>query len=67
MVSEYQKRISGPLLDRIYIHIEAPCVEYEKLSDLRLGEPLSVIQNRVEVARQRQQERFGVGAEHLPD
>jgi tRNA (Thr-GGU) A37 N-methylase len=33
MVSRYQKRISGPLLDRIDIHIEVPRVEYEKLSD----------------------------------
>jgi magnesium chelatase family protein len=40
MVSRYQKRISGPLLDRIDIHIEVPRVEYEKLSDDRLGEPL---------------------------
>jgi magnesium chelatase family protein len=39
MVSRYQKRISGPLLDRIDIHIEVPRVEYEKLSDERLGEP----------------------------
>ena len=38
MVSRYQKRISGPLLDRIDIHIEVPRVEYEKLSDERLGE-----------------------------
>jgi magnesium chelatase family protein len=37
MVSRYQKRISGPLLDRIDIHIEVPRVEYEKLSDDRLG------------------------------
>ncbi len=38
MVTRYQKRISGPLLDRIDIHIEVPRVEYEKLSDERLGE-----------------------------
>ena len=42
MVSRYQKRISGPLLDRIDIHIEVPRVEYEKLSDERLGEPLGI-------------------------
>ena len=34
----YQKRISGPLLDRIDIHVEVPRVEYEKLSESRLGE-----------------------------
>jgi magnesium chelatase family protein len=58
MVSRYQKRISGPLLDRIDIHIEVPRVEYEKLSDERLGEPSSVVQARVEMARERQRRRF---------
>jgi magnesium chelatase family protein len=62
IVTKYQKRISGPLLDRIDIHIEVPRVEYEKLSDTRLGEPSAVIQKRVEAARQRQRERFGVKA-----
>jgi predicted ATPase with chaperone activity len=47
MVSRYQKRISGPLLDRIDIHIDVPRVEYEKLSDERLGEPSATIQARV--------------------
>jgi magnesium chelatase family protein len=58
MVSRYQKRISGPLLDRIDIHIEVPRVEYEKLSDDRLGEPSAAIQARVETARERQRQRF---------
>jgi magnesium chelatase family protein len=58
IVAKYQKRISGPLLDRIDIHIEVPRVEYEKLSEQRLGEPSAVIQKRVEAARQRQRERF---------
>jgi magnesium chelatase family protein len=58
IVTKYQKRISGPLLDRIDIHIEVPRVEYDKLSDQRLGEPSAVIQKRVEAARQRQRERF---------
>jgi len=44
MVSRYQKRISGPLLDRVDIHIEVPQVEYEKLSDERLGEASAAIQ-----------------------
>jgi magnesium chelatase family protein len=60
IVTKYQKRISGPLLDRIDIHIEVPRVEYEKLSDQRLGEPSVIIQKRVEAARQRQRERFAV-------
>ncbi len=57
-ITKYQKRISGPLLDRIDIHVEVPRVEYEKLSDQRLGEPSTVIQTRVEAARERQRERF---------
>ena len=58
-ITRYQKRISGPLLDRIDIHIEVPRVEYEKLSDDRLGEPSQAVQARVEAARERQRERFG--------
>jgi magnesium chelatase family protein len=57
-VAKYQRRISGPLLDRIDIHIQVPRVEYEKLSDDRLGESSAAVQRRVEVARQRQRERF---------
>lgn len=57
-VTKYQKRLSGPLLDRIDIHIEVPRVNYEKLSSDRLGETSSVIRKRVETARQRQRERF---------
>jgi magnesium chelatase family protein len=57
-VTKYQKRISGPLLDRIDIHIEVPRVDYDKLSDNRLGEPSEVVRQRVEAARQRQRERF---------
>jgi len=58
IVTKYQKRISGPLLDRIDIHIEVPRVDYEKLSDQRLGEPSERIRQRVEAARQLQRERF---------
>ena len=49
-VTRYQKRISGPLLDRIDIHVEVPRVDYEKLSDDRLGEPSAKVQTRVEAA-----------------
>ena len=58
LVTKYQKRISGPLLDRIDIHVEVPRVEYEKLSDARLGESSITVQARVETARQRQRDRF---------
>ena len=58
MVSRYQKRISGPLLDRIDIHVEVPRVDYEKLSSDRLGEPSSAVRARIEAARERQRARF---------
>jgi magnesium chelatase family protein len=58
VVARYQKRISGPLLDRIDIHVEVPRVNYEKLSAERLGEPSSAVRERVTAARQRQSERF---------
>ena len=58
MVSRYQKRISGPLLDRIDIHVDVPRVEYEKLADERLGEPSAQVRERVEAARERQRARF---------
>ena len=57
-VTRYQKRISGPMLDRIDIHIEVPRVNFEKLSDGRRGETSDEIRVRVEKARQRQRERF---------
>ena len=57
-ITRYQKRISGPLLDRIDIHIEVPRVEYEKLSDNRAGESSATVQARVEAARHHQRGRF---------
>jgi magnesium chelatase family protein len=57
-ISRYQKRISGPLLDRIDIHIEVPRVDYNKLTDERLGERSEAIRGRVERAREAQRQRF---------
>jgi magnesium chelatase family protein len=57
-VTKYQKRISGPMLDRIDIHIEVPRVDYEKLSSDRLGESSAAIRERVQAARERQRVRF---------
>ncbi len=54
----YQNRISGPLLDRIDIHVEVPRVDYEKLSSDRMGEPSVKIRERVQAARERQGTRF---------
>ena len=58
MVTKYQKRISGPLLDRIDIHIEVPRVDYEKLSGERVGESSEAIRGRVQTARDIQNKRF---------
>src|SRR5512132_2045000 len=61
MVTKYQKRISGPLLDRIDIHIEVPRVDYEKLSGDRMGETSESIRERVQTARDIQNKRFSNG------
>jgi magnesium chelatase family protein len=58
MITRYRKRISGPLLHRIDIHVEVPRVDYEKLTDDRLGEPSANIRARIEKARQVQRQRF---------
>ena len=57
-MTKYQKRISGPLLDRIDIHIEVPRVDYEKLSGDRVGETSGSIRTRVQAARNIQLNRF---------
>src|SRR5213082_2905375 len=57
-IMRYQKRISGPLLDRIDIHVEVPRVDYEKLADKRQIENSATIRNRVQAARERQLQRF---------
>ena len=57
-VQKYRQRISGPLLDRIDLHIEVPAVRYEELSGKVPGEPSEAIRSRVEAARKIQQDRF---------
>jgi magnesium chelatase family protein len=61
MITRYQSKLSGPLLDRIDIHVDVPRVEYDKLMDDRRGEPSASVRARVEMARNRQHRRF---AEH---
>ena len=61
-MARYAKRISGPLLDRIDIHVDVPRVNYEKLTSERLGETSATIRERVTAARTRQAERFAQGA-----
>ena len=58
-VSRYRKRLSGPLLDRIDLHVEVPRVEYDKLAGDGTAEPSSTVRGRVEAARARQWARFG--------
>jgi magnesium chelatase family protein len=57
-IHQYRSRISGPLLDRIDIHIEVPAVKYRDLSDRAEGESSTEIVKRVEKAREIQRERF---------
>jgi magnesium chelatase family protein len=57
-IQNYLARISGPLLDRIDLHIEVPAVKFREISSDRTGESSAAIRERVIVARQRQQQRF---------
>ncbi len=57
-MQRYLSKISGPLLDRIDIHVEVTPVPFEKLSEERRGEPSRVIRERVVKARQIQTRRF---------
>jgi magnesium chelatase family protein len=62
-VSKYLKRISGPLLDRIDLHVEVPRLSEEELLQARTGESSAAIRTRVCQARERQARRF---AQPLP-
>ena len=57
-IQNYLGRISGPLLDRIDLHIEVPAVKFHEITSERTGEMSTQIRDRVVAARQRQQERF---------
>ena len=58
LVARYQRRISGPFIDRVDIFVEVPHIDYEKLADDRLGEKSDKVRARVEAARSLQRERF---------
>ena len=60
LVRHYLARVSGPLLDRIDLHLEVPAVRYRELSDERSGEPSAAIRERVARSREIQQERFAL-------
>src|SRR2546422_11730588 len=57
-IQNYLGRISGPLLDRIDLHIEVPPVKFREITSERTGEMSAQIRERVVAARKRQQERF---------
>ena len=57
-ISRYQKKVSGPLLDRIDIHLDVPAVEVEKLTDELASEDSATIRKRVAKVREIQQARY---------
>lgn len=58
-ILKYQKRISGPLLDRVDIHTHVPRIEFDKLASMAPAEPSAAVRARVEAARAIQAQRFG--------
>ena len=57
-IQRYRAKVSGPLLDRIDIHIEVPAVSYQDLNQISEGESSKEIRKRVEAARDIQKKRF---------
>ncbi len=57
-IARYQRRLSGPLLDRIDLSVEVPRVDYDKLTGLTDPEASAAVRDRVRAARERQQRRF---------
>ncbi len=57
-ISRYQGRVSGPLLDRIDLHVEIPRIPFDKLSSMENGESSAQVRERVQKARKRQLKRF---------
>lgn len=75
-IIKYQRKISGPIMDRIDLHIEVPRLKFEKLQENFSGEKSADIRKRVENARKRQKERFEgtklvtnseMGAKHIKE
>ena len=57
-IENYRQRISGPLLDRIDLHVEVPLVEYKDLTSQQTGESSATVRERVQAARSIQEKRF---------
>jgi magnesium chelatase family protein len=55
----YMDRVSGPIVDRIDLHVEVTAVPFERLAGAPAGDPSAVVRDRVVAARQRQRERQG--------
>jgi magnesium chelatase family protein len=64
-IQNYLSKISGPLLDRIDIHLEVPRLKLEHLTDKRRGEPSEETRKRVDRARGVQRERYGNNGIHF--
>ena len=65
MIQRYVSKVSGPLLDRIDIHIEVPAVQYKELRGAAAAEGSTQIRDRVMAARRRQRERFQRAGEKI--
>ena len=65
MIQRYISKISGPLLDRIDIHIDVPAVNYKELRSKAQAEPSAAIRDRVLSARERQLKRFRSAGEKI--
>lgn len=65
MIQRYVSKISGPLLDRIDIHVDVPAANYQELRSKREAEPSVAIRARVLEARQRQLQRFCASGEKI--
>jgi magnesium chelatase family protein len=65
MIQRYVSKVSGPLLDRIDIHIEVPAVQYRELRAGAASESSAAIRSRVLAARGIQRERFTTAAEKI--
>jgi magnesium chelatase family protein len=65
MIQRYVSKVSGPLLDRIDIHIEVPAVQYKELRAGQAAEGSAQIRDRVLAARARQTDRFALAGERI--
>ncbi len=57
-VQRYRDRISGPLLDRIDLHLDVPSIQFQELAGKKPGEASALIRERIQAARERQRARF---------